>query len=66
MKRSDASSLQENGCVLCPCWVIFAEKQMGRTLEELISQFEIGRITTHSALLDLEKLPEFNRYKYQW
>lgn len=39
----------------------FAEKQMGRTLEELISQFEIGRITTHSALLDLEKLPEFNR-----
>lgn len=44
----------------------FAGKQMGRTLEELISQFEIGRITTHSALLDLEKLPEFNRYKYQW
>lgn len=42
----------------------FAEKQMGRTLEELISQFEIDRITTHSALLDLEKLPEFNRYKY--
>lgn len=38
-----------------------AEKQMGRTLEELISQFEVGRITTHSALLDLEALPEFNR-----
>lgn len=43
-----------------------AEKQMGRTLEELISQFEIGRITTHSALLDLEMLPEFNRYKHRW
>ncbi|XP_042684215.1 probable glutamate--tRNA ligase, mitochondrial isoform X1 [Centrocercus urophasianus] len=43
------------------CGSGFAEKQMGRTLEELISQFEIGRITTHSALLDLEKLPEFNR-----
>ncbi|XP_065588749.1 nondiscriminating glutamyl-tRNA synthetase EARS2, mitochondrial [Cyrtonyx montezumae] len=43
------------------CGSGFAGKQMGRTLEELISQFEIGRITTHSALLDLEKLPEFNR-----
>jgi len=41
----------------------FAENQMGRTLAELVSQFEIGRITTHSALLDLEKLPEFNRYQ---
>ncbi|NXM73364.1 SYEM protein, partial [Serilophus lunatus] len=43
------------------CGSGFSEKQMGRTLEELISQFEIGRITTHSALLDLEMLPEFNR-----
>ena len=51
---------------IIPLLGYFAEKQMGRTLEELISQFEIGRITTHSALLDLEKLPEFNRYKYQW
>lgn len=49
---------------LIPSLGYFAEKQMGRTLEELISQFEIGRITTHSALLDLENLPEFNRYKY--
>ncbi|XP_035419221.1 probable glutamate--tRNA ligase, mitochondrial [Cygnus atratus] len=47
--------------VVTSCGSGFAEKQMGRTLEELISQFEIGRITTHSALLDLEKLPEFNR-----
>lgn len=39
---------------------------MGRTLEELISQFDVGRITTHSALLDLESLLEFNRYQRQW
>lgn len=38
-----------------------AENQMGRTLEELIAQFDLRRITCHSALLDLEKLPEFNR-----
>ncbi|XP_069726001.1 nondiscriminating glutamyl-tRNA synthetase EARS2, mitochondrial isoform X1 [Phaenicophaeus curvirostris] len=47
--------------IITNCGSGFAEKQMGRTLEELTSQFEIGRITTHSALLDLEKLPEFNR-----
>ncbi|XP_051488233.1 probable glutamate--tRNA ligase, mitochondrial [Apus apus] len=47
--------------IITNCGSGFTEKQMGRTLEELISQFEIGRITTHSALLDLEKLPEFNR-----
>nr|XP_027324539.2 probable glutamate--tRNA ligase, mitochondrial [Anas platyrhynchos] len=47
--------------IITNCGSGFAEKQMGRTLEELISQFEIGRITTHSALLDLEMLPEFNR-----
>lgn len=34
---------------------------MGRTLPELIAQFDLTRITSHSALLDLEKLPEFNR-----
>lgn len=38
-----------------------AENQMGRTLPELITQFDLARVTTHSALLDLEKLPEFNR-----
>ncbi|XP_030340217.1 probable glutamate--tRNA ligase, mitochondrial isoform X1 [Strigops habroptila] len=47
--------------IITNCGSGFAENQMGRTLEELISQFEIDRITTHSALLDLEKLPEFNR-----
>ncbi|NXT67709.1 SYEM protein, partial [Chaetops frenatus] len=47
--------------IVTNCGSGFSEKQMGRTLEELISQFEVGRITTHSALLDLEALPEFNR-----
>ncbi|XP_074052359.1 nondiscriminating glutamyl-tRNA synthetase EARS2, mitochondrial [Macrotis lagotis] len=39
----------------------FAGNQMGRTLPELIEQFDLTGISTHSALLDLEKLPEFNR-----
>lgn len=43
------------------CGSGFAENQMGRTLDELIAQFDLSRITCHSALLDLEKLPEFNR-----
>ncbi|NXA38297.1 SYEM protein, partial [Eudromia elegans] len=47
--------------IITHCGSGFTENQMGRTLEELVLQFEIGRITTHSALLDLEKLPEFSR-----
>ncbi|NWH66436.1 SYEM protein, partial [Geococcyx californianus] len=47
--------------IITNCGSGFTEKQMGRTLKELISQFDMGRITTHSALLDLDKLPEFNR-----
>ncbi|RXM32394.1 putative glutamate--tRNA ligase, mitochondrial [Acipenser ruthenus] len=37
------------------------ENRIGRTLDELIAEFDMTKITTHSALLDLEKLPEFNR-----
>ncbi|KAF3814189.1 hypothetical protein GH733_017805, partial [Mirounga leonina] len=33
----------------------------GSGFAELITQFDLTRITCHSALLDLEKLPEFNR-----
>uniref|UniRef100_K7FGH0 Nondiscriminating glutamyl-tRNA synthetase EARS2, mitochondrial n=1 Tax=Pelodiscus sinensis TaxID=13735 RepID=K7FGH0_PELSI len=47
--------------IITNCGSGFAGNQMGRTLEELISEFDVGRITTHSALLDLDKLPEFNR-----
>lgn len=39
---------------------------MGRTLPELIAQFDLTRISSHSALLDLEKLPEFNRCVGAW
>lgn len=35
--------------------------RMGRRIDELISEFSPSKITTHSALLDLEKLPEFNK-----
>ncbi|XP_069860431.1 nondiscriminating glutamyl-tRNA synthetase EARS2, mitochondrial isoform X2 [Dipodomys merriami] len=47
--------------IITNCGSGFAENQMGRTLPELITQFDLSRITCHSALLDLEKLPEFNR-----
>lgn len=43
--------------VLC----CLAANRMGRRIDELISEFNPSKITTHSALLDLEKLPEFNR-----
>uniref|UniRef100_A0AC11CS77 Glutamyl-tRNA synthetase 2, mitochondrial n=1 Tax=Ovis aries TaxID=9940 RepID=A0AC11CS77_SHEEP len=47
--------------IITNCGSGFAENQMGRTLPELIAQFDLSRVTCHSALLDLEKLPEFNR-----
>ncbi|KAM7148911.1 nondiscriminating glutamyl-tRNA synthetase EARS2, mitochondrial isoform 1-T1 [Molossus nigricans] len=47
--------------IITNCGSGFPENQMGRTLPELIAQFDLTRITCHSALLDLEKLPEFNR-----
>ncbi|KAM8777375.1 nondiscriminating glutamyl-tRNA synthetase EARS2, mitochondrial [Rhynchonycteris naso] len=47
--------------IITNCGSGFAENQMGRTLPELIAQFDLARVTSHSALLDLEKLPEFNR-----
>lgn len=47
--------------IITNCGSGFAENQMGRTLPELVAQFDLTRITCHSALLDLEKLPEFNR-----
>ncbi|XP_055994834.1 probable glutamate--tRNA ligase, mitochondrial [Sorex fumeus] len=47
--------------IITNCGSGFPENQMGRTLPELIAQFDLSRITCHSALLDLEKLPEFNR-----
>ncbi|XP_029424540.1 probable glutamate--tRNA ligase, mitochondrial isoform X1 [Nannospalax galili] len=46
--------------IITNCGSGFAENQMGRTLPELTKQFDLTRIACHSALLDLEKLPEFN------
>uniref|UniRef100_A0A8C7YYY3 Nondiscriminating glutamyl-tRNA synthetase EARS2, mitochondrial n=1 Tax=Oryzias sinensis TaxID=183150 RepID=A0A8C7YYY3_9TELE len=47
------------------CGSGFTTNRMGRTIEELISEFNPSKITTHSALIDLEKLPEFNRIHLQ-
>lgn len=43
------------------CPSCFPANRMGRRLDELISEFSPSKITTHSALLDLEKLSEFNK-----
>ncbi|XP_062386500.1 probable glutamate--tRNA ligase, mitochondrial [Sardina pilchardus] len=43
------------------CGSGFEGNRMGRNLDELIAEFNESKITTHSALLDLDKLPEFNR-----
>ncbi|KAK2097707.1 Glutamyl-tRNA synthetase [Saguinus oedipus] len=51
--------------IVTNCGSGFAGNQMGRTLPELITQFDLTQITCHSALLDLEKLPEFNRLHLQ-
>uniref|UniRef100_A0A3Q3WIZ7 Nondiscriminating glutamyl-tRNA synthetase EARS2, mitochondrial n=1 Tax=Mola mola TaxID=94237 RepID=A0A3Q3WIZ7_MOLML len=47
------------------CGSGFRTNRMGRRINELISEFSPSKITTHSALLDLEKLPEFNRIHLQ-
>ncbi|KAL8174941.1 UNVERIFIED_CONTAM: Glutamyl-tRNA synthetase [Gekko kuhli] len=43
------------------CGSGFSENRMGRTLEELVAEFDVAKIEKHSALLDLGKLSEFNR-----
>lgn len=47
------------------CGSGFNTNRVGRRIDELISEFNPSKITTHSALLDLEKLPEFNRIHLQ-
>lgn len=47
--------------IITNCGSGFAGNQMGRTLPELIQQYNLQSTSTHSALLDLEKLPEFSR-----
>ncbi|XP_041640252.1 probable glutamate--tRNA ligase, mitochondrial [Cheilinus undulatus] len=47
------------------CGSGFNTNQMGRRMDELIAEFNPSKITTHSALVDLEKLPEFNKIHLQ-
>ncbi|XP_073502052.1 nondiscriminating glutamyl-tRNA synthetase EARS2, mitochondrial [Phyllobates terribilis] len=47
--------------IITNCGSGFAGNQVGRTLPELIRQYNLQSTSTHSALLDLEKLPEFSR-----
>ncbi|XP_061087299.1 probable glutamate--tRNA ligase, mitochondrial isoform X2 [Conger conger] len=47
--------------IITNCGSGFTENRFGRKLHEMISEFDASRITTHSALLDLDKLSEFNR-----
>ncbi|MBN3303301.1 SYEM protein, partial [Amia calva] len=47
--------------IITNCGSGFTNNRPGRTLDELISEFDVTKITTHSALLDLDKLPDFNR-----
>lgn len=47
------------------CGSGFITNRMGRRIDDLISEFSPSKITTHSALLDLEKLPEFNKIHLQ-
>ncbi|KAM6972430.1 nondiscriminating glutamyl-tRNA synthetase EARS2, mitochondrial [Aplochiton taeniatus] len=51
--------------IITNCGSGFNSNHMGRKIDELISEFNHLKITTHSALLDLEKLPEFNRIHLQ-
>ncbi|RXN19230.1 putative glutamate--tRNA mitochondrial [Labeo rohita] len=39
----------------------FDDNRIGRRLDELVREFNISKVATHSALLDLDKLDEFNR-----
>ncbi|XP_063790770.1 nondiscriminating glutamyl-tRNA synthetase EARS2, mitochondrial [Pseudophryne corroboree] len=47
--------------IITNCGSGFSGNQMGRTLPQLVQQYNLGSTSTHSALLDLDKLPEFNR-----
>ncbi|XP_068176743.1 nondiscriminating glutamyl-tRNA synthetase EARS2, mitochondrial [Antennarius striatus] len=47
------------------CGSGFITNRIGRKIDELISEFDPSKIINHSALLDMEKLPEFNRIHLQ-
>ncbi|XP_077305366.1 nondiscriminating glutamyl-tRNA synthetase EARS2, mitochondrial [Lithobates pipiens] len=43
------------------CGSGFLGNQKGRTLPELLEQFKLERVSSHSAFVDLSSLPEYNR-----
>ncbi|PIO30998.1 hypothetical protein AB205_0165400, partial [Aquarana catesbeiana] len=47
--------------IVSNCGSGFLGNQMGRTLPELLEQFELERVSSHSAFIDLSSLPEYNR-----
>uniref|UniRef100_A0A8D2L2E5 Glutamyl-tRNA synthetase 2, mitochondrial n=1 Tax=Varanus komodoensis TaxID=61221 RepID=A0A8D2L2E5_VARKO len=47
--------------IITSCGAGFAENRMGRTLKELVEEFDVSRTERHSSLLELEKLAEYNR-----
>ncbi|KAM3916932.1 nondiscriminating glutamyl-tRNA synthetase EARS2, mitochondrial-like [Leptodactylus fuscus] len=47
--------------IITNCGSGFAGNQIGRTIPELIQQYNLQSTSTHSALLDMDRRPEFNR-----
>lgn len=47
------------------CGSGFETNRMGRSVEDLINEFNPLKITSHSALMDLDKILEFNRIHLQ-
>ncbi|XP_037399323.1 probable glutamate--tRNA ligase, mitochondrial isoform X2 [Pygocentrus nattereri] len=51
--------------IVTHCGSGFSSNRLGRRLHELIGEFNVSKITAHSALLDLDNLPHFNRVHLQ-
>ncbi|XP_048870330.1 probable glutamate--tRNA ligase, mitochondrial isoform X1 [Brienomyrus brachyistius] len=58
----------KNGCLpealldlITNCGSGFTKNRPGREIVDLVSDFDASRLMTHSATLDLEKLPDFNK-----
>ncbi|KAI4899608.1 hypothetical protein NFI96_027579 [Prochilodus magdalenae] len=51
--------------IVTHCGSGFNSNRLGRRLHELIGEFNVSKITTHSALLDLDHLSHFNRIHLQ-
>ncbi|XP_072273766.1 nondiscriminating glutamyl-tRNA synthetase EARS2, mitochondrial [Pyxicephalus adspersus] len=47
--------------LISSCGSGFLGNQIGRTLPELIEQYDLEKVVNHSALIDLNNLPEYNK-----